>query len=36
MNDLIEEIVYLIFEGKVDLDDPTETIEQIKEKIGLN
>lgn len=29
-DELIKEIVYMIFEGEVDINDPIETIEQVK------
>lgn len=28
---MVEEIVYAIFDGKIELDDPSKTIEQINE-----
>lgn len=34
LDDLIEEIVYMIFECEVSLDDPTQTIKEIKESLN--
>lgn len=34
LDDLIEEIVYMIFMSEVSLDDPTQTIKEIKEKLS--
>lgn len=34
IDDLIENIVFWIFNSEVDLDDPYQTIEQIKEKVN--
>lgn len=31
VDELIEDIVYAIFNGEVDLDDPDETIAQLKD-----
>ena len=35
-DELIEKIVDLIFNVEVELNDPNETIKQIKEKLKLN
>ena len=31
IDELIEEIVYAIFEGEVELDDPEDTIKELKQ-----
>lgn len=31
INELIEDIVYAIFNGEVDLDDPEDTIRELKQ-----
>jgi len=33
LDEIIEEIVFMIFEAEVDLEDPSETIQQIKNKL---
>ena len=35
IDDLIEAIVDMIFDSEVDLNDPSETMEQIKSKLHL-
>lgn len=35
VDELIEKIVYMIFDMEVELNDPDETIKQIKEKLKI-